>query len=219
MRSKIILATIVVIGVLACIWFKPENMGEKFKKEYESLNGEKSESGKTYLDVSISKSDKIVYADYDKVFEILDGTGVIYFGFPQCPWCRNSVPILLDVIENSSIDKLYYLNNYTDRDTKVLKDDKVVTEKEGTSNYKKLLKKLGKRASVYDGLNDENIRRLYFPTVIVVKNGEITDYIEGTVESQTDPYKALTKKQKQELKNKYKKAINKLSMCSQNEKC
>lgn len=217
---KIILSLIIlVIAGIAFIFLKPESMASRFKLEYESLNGQKTDDGREYMEVNINNDNKIVYADYKTIFDVLDGTGVIYFGFPECPWCRNAVPVLLEAAEESGIKQIYYLNNHDDRDTKVLKDGEVITEKEGTSNYNKLLEKLGDKASVYEGLEDKTIKRLYYPTVVFVKNGEITDYIEGTVESQEDPYTALTKDQRQELKDKYKSAINNLLSCEQDSKC
>ena len=217
-NQKIILF---IVAMLTCLFFilKPETMSIRFKKEYESLNGKKSESGKKYLDVTIRNSNKVVYASYSKIFEVLNASGVIYFGFPECPWCRNAVPVLLEAANEIGIDKIYYLNNKDDRDTKVLKNNKIVTEKEGSSNYNKLIKKLGDNASIYESLNDDSIKRLYFPTVVVVKDGKIVDYIMGTVESQQNPYKALNSSQKKELKNKYIKAMRKVLACDNDNKC
>ena len=219
-NCKIILSFIVLlIGLISFIYLKPESMSTRFKLEYESLNGQKVSGNKTYLSTNIPSNNNIVYADYDKVFEVLDNTGVIYFGYPTCPWCRNVVPVLLQAAKELGIDKIYYLNNKDDRDTKVLKDGKVITEKKGSANYNKLLKKLKDKAAIYDGLNDDSIKRLYFPTVVVVKDGQITDYIEGTVDSQKDPYTPLNKSQSKELKEKYIKAMSNLLSCEQNSKC
>ena len=55
----------------------------------------------------------------------------------------------------------------------------------------------------YEGLNDPTIKRLYFPTVVFVKNGEIIGIHTSTVESQTDPSVSLTNSQYEELKNIY----------------
>ena len=217
---KIVLSLVVlVIVIIAFIFLRPESMASRFKLEYESLNGQKANDGKDYIKVNINNDNKIVYADYDTVFDVLDSTGVIYFGFPECPWCRNAIPVLLAAAKESGLEQIYYLNNSDERDTKVIKEGKVITEKAGTSNYNKLLEKLGDKASVYDGLKDEKIKRLYYPTVVFVQNGEITDYIEGTVESQEDPYTPLTKDQRQKLKDKYKTAISKLLSCDQDSKC
>lgn len=215
LAQKIILCLVVlVIGIISFIYLRPESMETHFKLEYESLNGKND-----YIDVNIPSDNNIVYADYEQIFDILDGTGVIYFGYPECPWCRNAVPVLIEAAKEAEVDQIYYLNNNEDRDTKTLKDGKVVTEKEGTDNYNKLLEKLGDKASTYEGLEDNSIKRLYFPTLVVVKNGEITDYIEGTVDSQKNPQKPLNEKQKKELKDKYTKAMKKLKTCNQNSKC
>ncbi len=218
---KIVLSLVLVIVVIvAVVFFSPESDAVKFKLEYESLNGQTNDSGQEYPTVSISSTNPIVYADYDQIFDILDGgTGVIYFGFPECPWCRNMISVFLEAADEIGIESIYYLNNKEDRDTKVLEDDEVITEKEGTSNYNELLERLGEYASVYEGLNDESIKRLYFPTVIFVKDGEIIEYIEGTVDSQDDPYTALTDEQEEELKEKYIAAFQSLTTCDLDSKC
>ena len=214
MKKNIIFKSLVLIVILL-ITFLTLNSKEvnKFKKDYEKLNNKTNENGKKYKNIKISNDNPIVYASYKEIFNVLDNTGVIYFGFPECPWCRNAVPVLLDAAQETGIDKIYYMNNLKDRDIKTLKEGNIITEKEGTKNYNKLLKRLDGKVSVYNGLNDENIKRLYFPTVIVVKNGKIVDYIEGTVDTQKDPYKPLSKKEEKELKEKYIKAINKTLMC------
>ena len=214
-KEKVILGIIliVILGVIIFGVYKYFN-----KKEVVDT---KTDAEKFALEYTKVPDDNVfVYRNIDEIINILEhGTGVVYLGFPECPWCRNAVPILLGAAEESGIKQIYYLNNHDDRDTKVLKDGEVITENEGTSNYNKLLEKLGDKASVYEGLEDKAIKRLYYPTVVFVKNGEITDYIEGTVESQEDPYTPLTKNQRQELKDKYKSAISNLLNCDQDSKC
>ena len=62
----------------------------------------------------------------------------------------------------------------------------------------------------YEGLNDESIKRIYFPTVIFVMGGKVVGIHVDTVESQIDPYKKLTEKQQKELKQIYTNNINKI---------
>lgn len=219
----IILALIAVVGITIGVYFltqknesKKELDAQKFKTEYESINGEKNASNKTYTTLNIDGENPMIYADYDKIFDVLEGTGVIFFGFKECPWCRTAIPVLLEAAEEVGIDKIYYLNNKEDRDTKSLVDGKVVTEKEGSDNYYKLLDKLGTEYTrEYTGLNDDSIRRLYYPTVLVVKDGKIISSIVGTVDSQEDPYVALTEDQKTELKNTYIDTMKKTILCDQ----
>ena len=217
MKNKIIIiiSALLIFIALYIVYINTDSY--KFANEYNSLNGTKTESGKTYLTTNI-KTSSVKYTSYKEVFDILEGkTAIIYFGFPECPWCRNALPVLLDAANGQTI---YYFNNKEDRDTKeLLENGTVKTTKESTKDYKKLLEKLGDYADTYDGLNDESIKRLYYPTVLFVKNGKIIDKIVGTVDSQKDPYKALTSKQTKELKEKYQNAISKMQTCSNDEKC
>lgn len=189
---------------------------QSFKQEYESLNGEKTSGGQTYLELNID--DEIIqYADYQKVFSLLDhGTGVIYFGFPECPWCRTLVPVLLDAADEVGLDTIYYLNNREDRDTKELGEDgKIVTTKEGTSNYYKLLDFLSPYLGEYEGLNDKDVKRLYFPTVIFVKEGEVVATHIGTLDTQTSGYQLLSDQQHDELKEVLINKMNKTITCDE----
>lgn len=182
----------------------------KFQVEYERLNGTKNSQGTEYLSISISENNKMYYASYQEIMDLLDhGIGVIYFGFPECPWCRSAVPVLLEAVDETSIDKVYYFNAYDIRDQKKLDENgQVIVEKEGTEEYKNLVNKLDSVLNPYEGLNDSTIKRLYFPTVLFVKNGEILYMHEGTLDSQKDPYVALTTLQQAELRNVYLTAIH-----------
>jgi hypothetical protein len=62
----------------------------------------------------------------------------------------------------------------------------------------------------YEGLNDDSIKRLYFPTVVYVKDGKVLSSTIGTVDSQTEPYVKLNDDQYNELKNIYMENMNKV---------
>ncbi len=222
MSKKIIYVVIAVllIAVLG-IFLMNDNSGfNKLKKEYESLNGQKNDNGKKYPEVKLENSNvKIIYASYDQVFNVLKKDGIIYFGFPTCPWCRNALPSLIKAADEAGVKEIYYMDNKDDRDIKTLEDGKIKEEKKASNDYEKLLKELGDKVSVYEGLNDDSIKRLYYPTVVVVKEGKITDYIEGTVDSQKDPYKPLTKDEQKELVKKYENAFATKNMCDLDSKC
>ena len=223
-----------ILLILCCFVFLltgcfKENDAIKFKKEYESLNGEVSKSGKKYLDVNIEKNNIIKYATIEEINDIIKtGTGVIYFGYPECPWCRNAIPCLLEAASNTALDKIYYLNLYDVRDIlSVGEDGSIVTEVEAKEGYTELLKNLDSILDDYiikdkDG-NEVNTgeKRLYVPTVVFVLDGEIVDYYMDTVPTQTDPYVPLTEKEKNELINIYKEKIVKVldDTCTIEEKC
>jgi len=214
MKKNIILSAILIVVLILGIVINNlgnSNIdGEKFKEEYETLNGKDTSYGKEYLTISIDKNNPIHYAEYEEIkYMLTEGTGIIYFGFPECPWCRNAVPVLLDSANDLEIEKIYYYNAHEIRDIKKLDEEgKIVVEKEGTKEYKELIDLMYDELPVYDGLNDETIKRLYFPTVVFVKEGKIIGLHTSTVDSQEDPFKFLNDKQYNELKQIYTEKIN-----------
>ena len=46
------------------------------------------------------------------IVKILEhGTGVVYLGFPECPWCQAYVPMLNEVADIEGLEKIYYFND------------------------------------------------------------------------------------------------------------
>ena len=211
MMIMMIIITILILLGLQFLRTR-ESDAFQFKKEYEALNGKKTTNGEKYLEVNISKDSKVYYATYQQIMDLLDhGTGVIYFGFPECPWCRNAVPVLLEAAEETPIDRIYYFNALSMRDKKSLDENgNIITEQEGTEEYYQLVEALRSVLGPYEGLNDDTILRLYFPTVVFVKDGEIIGSHEGTLNSQENPYIELSKSQKEELKQVYVNFIHKV---------
>ena len=92
MKKRIIKALIAVLvagilfGVIYHIDKKQKSTDAyKFKIEYESLNGEKSQSGKVYRSLDISKKNRIKYSTAEEIVEKIDKgeTFVVYFGFSK----------------------------------------------------------------------------------------------------------------------------------------
>lgn len=185
---------------------------EKFKSEYESLNGKSNDLDRIYPTITIDKNNPIKYLTNTQVIKVIkEGSGIIYFGYPECPWCRSALPALLDVAKEKNINQIYYYNPINDRDEKILNEDGTISVKnEGTETYKKLLVLLNDYLDSYKGLNDETIKRLYVPFVLFVQNGKVVDYHSVTVKSQTDPYVQLSEDQYKELKNIYFNGTNKV---------
>ncbi len=220
MKKKIIIGIIVialiVLGIVLYFVLKPESDNLKFKHEYESLNSEKG-----YMDITISKDNNVKYASFSEVKDFLkNGTGILYLGFPECPWCRNAIPVLLKAAKENEVDTILYFNAKPIRDEKELKDGKIVTMKKGTKEYYELVNLLKDVLGPYEGLEDDNIKRIYFPTAVFVMGGKITGAHVGTIDSQADPHKHLTAKQEKELLNIYNKEIEKIyGICEEEKGC
>ena len=193
----------------------------KFKQEYENHNNQiNKDNGMAYTNLVIEEDNPMIYATFEQIMEVLDSDGIIYFGFETCPWCRSAVPVILDAAKASNVSSIYYFNALDLRDIKELDSDgNINTEKECDPKYYELLDKIGSIAEPYTGLNDESIKRLYFPTVVVVKDQEIVFYHTSTVESQSDPYQPLNDQQYEELFNLYKEAFAQVSIACRIDKC
>ncbi len=191
--------------------------GEKFKTEYESLNGQKTEDGNTYPEVNLPSNNIVKYTDIDEVLKIFEErkNAVIYFGFPSCLYCRSAIEVLCDAASGTDLDAIYYLDAEDIWDVKKLdENNNVVTEKEANAKYSKLLEVLGDKFTedyVLTSSNGEEIstgeKRLYTPLVIFVSHGLVVSYNKGTLFSQESAYTRLDKDQVAGLKEIYKYGI------------
>ena len=147
----IIGAVIVLLGAAAYfLFFGGEKLtdAEKFSAEY----------------TEVGEDNIFVYRTSKEIIHILEkGTGVVYLGFPECPWCQAYVPYLESVAKETGVEKIYYLNILEDR-------------KNNTSDYQKIV-------SLLEGNllnNDEGNPRVYVPDVTVVKEGVILGHDNET---------------------------------------
>ena len=139
-----IIAVLILIISLSFL-FKKDKMSdaERFAKEYD-----------------FTVNNVFVYRNLDEINKILEnGTGVVYLGFPECPWCRGYIPYLNEVAINEHLDKIYYFNILNDR-------------KNNTSSYKKTIELLND----YLKYDNEGNKRIYVPAVIAVNNGKIVGF-------------------------------------------
>lgn len=139
-----IIAVLILIISLSLLFKKDKiSDAERFAKEYD-----------------FTVNNVFVYRNLDEINKILEnGTGVVYLGFPECPWCRGYIPYLNEVAINEHLDKIYYFNILNDR-------------KNNTSGYKKTVQLLND----YLKYDNEGNKRIYVPAVIAVNNGKIVGF-------------------------------------------
>lgn len=200
----------------------------KFKEEYEALNGKINESNQmNYPIVELSEENPFVYKTDDEIVPILkEGTGIIYFGFSTCPWCRSAIPLLLKAAESTNLGQIYYVDIKEIRDVLTLDDfNEIVVKEEGSHGYKEILKLMDSVLEPYylKGKDGETIdtkeKRLYAPTVVSVKDGKIQDIHVDTVKSQKNGYQKLTNSEQEELFGIYQKMMLNLLDSSCGESC
>lgn len=189
-KSIIIFISIIIVAILGSfLIYKNVNREnpeakeimkehEKFSKEYKELN----------------KDNVFVYRSVEDIKNILkEGTGIVYLGFPECPWCQRYVLYLNEVAKKEEIKNIYYYNILNDR-------------KEDNNDYKDLVEIL----KDYLNKNDEGKPRIFVPEVIFVKKGKVMARDNETsmiTDHNLTPDKYWTKEKEKALKEKLKKYI------------
>ncbi len=203
----IALIFLVVLLIILLVVNGKETDAKRFKHEYEAYNDKKVNSDNKYQKLKISKKNKVKYIDLEEAEEILEkGTGLIYFGFPNCPWCRGLIETLLNEVENSEINNLLYVDMTDKRDEYEIKDNKVILKSEAAEGYYDILKLLDDHLEDYT-IKDENgmeyetgKKRLFVPLIVAIKDGMIKGVYDGVkLNEGQSPYEELTSMQISEL--------------------
>ena len=108
----------------------------------------------------VANDNRFIFASADEVLEKFEsGSGLIFLGFQQCPWCQRLAPIVDEAAKAEGLDKIYYLDIRHARETN---DD----------TYKKLVEKLKPHLRT-----DENGQpRVYVPDVTALKDGRVVGH-------------------------------------------
>ena len=124
-----------------------------------------SDAARFYAEYPLAGKNHIyVYRNASETADILEnGTGLVFIGFPACPWCQRYVEMLQGVALGAGIKEIYYCDVYKDRD----KD---------TTQYRRLVELLGPHLE----LDSNGNPRIYVPDFTVVKNGSILGHDNET---------------------------------------
>lgn len=227
--KKIVCVVMITLMTLLVSGCNKDTDAIKFKEEYEALNGETSSSGKKIRELKIDKENPFVYITTKDLINKIDNkeTLLVYFGYASCPWCRSVVPTLISALKDNNINTIYYVNLYEIRDIIKLEDGELVVEKEGTDEYKEILKRLDNILDEYTLTDGENEiptgeKRIYAPSVVSIVNGKSTKLTLGISEFQTDPYMDLTEEMIEDSYNMFKEVINEVKSgdtCDIGSKC
>ena len=194
------ISLLLLLGVSGC---RKETDAGRFKKEYEDLNGKKDSEGVSYLEIEISSTNTIRYCDYDKIVEAIDnGTHLVYLGWPQCPWCRSMLPVLIDTVNEFKGVYIYYFNVYDLRSSYENDPDSAEGQK-----YRKIADMLKEQASSF---YEDGTAKLTASNVYFIREGELIAVHNRTVSSHLDPYEPLMDYQKEELSEDFSKLLEEL---------
>ena len=168
----VILLLVIGVSLFLVTRKEEETDAQKLAKEY----------------IEVGEDNVFVYRNIDEIIKLLKhGTGVVYLGFPECPWCQTYAKYLNEVAKEVGIDKIYYYNILEDRTN-------------NTEEYQEIVSILGDNLK-YD---NEGNPRVYVPNVSFHVNGEI---IGNDLETAYDtkgfnsPEEYCTEEEITELKN------------------
>ena len=192
MKKKIIIIIpimIILVSIICFVTYQDDQL--KFKLSYEYINYIEYDNGKK-IKVSIPSNNKIKYVSNTEILDILDSkTGIIYFGYNTCPWCRNAAPILIEAAKENNIETIYYADIH----------------KLKLSNIRE---ELYNKLDSYLSINEEGKKALAVPAIYFVVDGNIVCNHTGTVDSYHNPYNKMTTEQEQELLNIYNDCIKEM---------
>ena len=120
-------------------------------------------------------------------------SGVLYFGFSSCPWCKEAKPILKKVAKENGIDIQYVKVRDEEKNRLYTDEQKAIIEP---------------YIQDYMSNNDEGVLTLYVPLVLVVKDGKVVDGHEGTLESHDATERKMTNDEKEQLTKIYTKLMS-----------
>lgn len=205
MKKYLIL--VVVVLSLMLVGCNKNNKALEFKKEYESLNGEKSKSGKEHRSVTIDKDNPYEKVDAKEIVKKIENkeTFYVYFGDKLCPWCRSVIEKSIEVAKKNKIEKIYYVPIWNDDGEEILRDKFEFLDGElkktiqGTDEYQKLLQVFDDLLSEYTVKDQDGNKvstgekRIFAPNYIYVEKGIPKKITTGTSDKQTDSREELTK--------------------------
>ena len=158
-------------------------------REEETCNS-KDDSNTKFNEISFDEA--IQYFTKEK-------SGVLYFGYSSCPWCKEAKPVLKKVAQKNGID-IQYVKVRDDKKNRLYTDDQKTIIEPYIQDYM--------------SNNDEGILTLYVPLVLVIKNGKVIDGHEGTLDSHDATERKMTDDEKEELTKIYTKLMSEAKLAS-----
>lgn len=168
---------------------------QKFKEEYEKINGGKTSDNETYNELNIDENNPMVYISLEELVDIIntENEAYVYISSSFCPYCRATVETLLNVVKDLNINKIYYYDD---------------TKQNPSDQYDNMLEKLEKKGVNF--INKDGQRKWGVPLVLKAKNGQVISETRGTsyqLNEGQSKYDSLTEKQKKQVYDRYYEAL------------
>ena len=207
MKKNLLLFLILLLCMTGCAKTSVSEDAKLFKEEYESFNNEKNDYF-AYRNIELVDDNPIIYSTDAKIVKKIENkeSFIVYFGDPECPWCRSIVEQALLSAKENNIKQIYYVRFWNGFHKEIIRDvyelddnNTPVVKEKGSDAYYKLLEYLDgvlKEYTLKDKNNDEiqvNEKRIFLPNFVAIINGEAKELIQGISDNQESYNSELTK--------------------------
>ena len=107
--------------------------------------------------------------DSDVINTLSEGSGVVFLGFPGCPWCQGLAPIVDQAAKNVGLDEVMYLDILEHRQAQ-------------SSTYTELVSLLDD----YLPAGDDGQKSISVPDMTIMKDGEVVARYQPEAPSQEE---------------------------------
>lgn len=138
----------------------------------------------------INESDVFIEITMQEAIDMFENqeSGILYFGFPDCPWCIEALPIMEEAAKEN--DKNIYYVQTRDEERNL-----IYTDEEKTA----ILSYVGQ----FEDTDDEGNVALFVPLVVVVEDGEALSGHVGTIEGHDTHERQMNEDEQDQLKGIY----------------
>lgn len=119
-------------------------------------------------------------------------SGLLYFGFPNCPWCQEVVPVLHELASQAHVP-VHYIQTRDDEGIRLYTD----SQRDDIAPY----------LNDFIRNNAKGEPTLYVPLVLAVEDGQVIQGHQGSISGHNAHEEELTSAQKQELQEDLKELV------------
>lgn len=159
-KRIIAFALITLFVVVAAVFTWPKSSQKTVEDPAATIAAEMKKFKEQYPQVA--DNHRFRYATADEVIRLFEnGSGLVFLGFQQCPWCQRMAPIVDEAARAEKLDRIYYL------DIRRARADNDAT-------YQKLVEKL----TPHLNKDEQGNPRIYVPDVTALYGGQVVGHFK-----------------------------------------
>ena len=150
------ISAVLLCVIISCVFIQCSSVGSSNAQRANNPNINDSERFASEYPM-VGNDNVFVYRNAEEIANILaHGTGIVYIGFKECPWCQTYAVFLNDAAREMGIEEIYYLDIREDRENNSESYQRIVNILDGHLQY-----------------DNEGRPRVYVPDLTIVNSGLI----------------------------------------------